>query len=48
VDNVQGAQRELLKYWGRVSSNRTLMLQVFGVLILFVSGVFFYLLDGWI
>ncbi|GKT48802.1 integral membrane protein sed5 [Colletotrichum spaethianum] len=25
VDNVQGAQRELLKYWGRVSSNRWLI-----------------------
>ncbi|KAH7358653.1 syntaxin-5 [Plectosphaerella cucumerina] len=25
VDNVEGAQRELLKYWGRVSSNRWLI-----------------------
>lgn len=25
VDNVQGAQRELMKYWGRVSSNRWLI-----------------------
>jgi len=35
AENVSGAHRELLKYWDRVSSNRTLMLQVFGVLILF-------------
>lgn len=35
VDNVQGAQRELLKYWSRVSSNRWLMAKMFGVLMIF-------------
>lgn len=34
VDNVQGAQRELLKYWGRVSSNRWLIAKMFGVLMI--------------
>lgn len=28
VDNVGGAQRELLKYWSRVSSNRWLIAKV--------------------
>lgn len=37
VDNVGGAQRELLKYYASISSNRWLMLKVFGVLIVFVS-----------
>jgi len=32
VDNVQGAQRELMKYWGRVSGNRWLIAKMFGVL----------------
>lgn len=32
VDNVEGAQRELLKYWTRVSSNRWLVAKMFGVL----------------
>lgn len=32
VDNVQGAQRELLKYWNRVSGNRWLVAKMFGVL----------------
>lgn len=32
VDNVQGAQRELLKYWGRVQGNRWLVAKMFGVL----------------
>ncbi|PWY92813.1 t-SNARE [Aspergillus heteromorphus CBS 117.55] len=32
VDNVQGAQRELLKYWTRVSGNRWLLAKMFGVL----------------
>ncbi|KAF9505644.1 hypothetical protein BS47DRAFT_1306327 [Hydnum rufescens UP504] len=36
VDNVSGAQRELLKYYASISSNRWLMLKVFGVLIVFV------------
>ena len=30
VTNVGGAQRELLKYWGRVSSNRWLVVKMFG------------------
>ena len=32
VDNVQGAQRELMKYWGRVKGNRWLVAKMFGVL----------------
>ncbi|KAJ1324276.1 syntaxin 5 [Microdochium nivale] len=35
VDNVSGAQRELLKYWSRVSSNRWLIAKMFGVLMIF-------------
>jgi len=35
ADNVSGAQRELLKYYASISSNRWLMLKVFGVLIVF-------------
>lgn len=35
VDNVDGAQRELLKYWSRVSSNRWLIAKMFGVLMIF-------------
>lgn len=38
ASNVSGAQRELLKYYASISSNRWLMLKVFGVLIVFVSG----------
>ena len=34
VDNVQGAQRELLKYWSRVSGNRWLVAKMFGVLMI--------------
>lgn len=41
--NVGGAQRELLKYYASISSNRWLMLKVFGVLIVFVSAHTFYL-----
>ena len=33
VDNVEGAQKELLKYWGRVSGNRWLVAKMFGVLV---------------
>jgi len=33
--NVNGAQRELLKYYASISSNRWLLLKVFGVLIVF-------------
>lgn len=36
--NVTGAQRELLKYYASISSNRWLMLKIFGVLIIFVSN----------
>ncbi|CAO1634208.1 unnamed protein product [Sympodiomycopsis kandeliae] len=35
ADNVSGAQRELLKYYNSVASNRWLMLKIFGVLIVF-------------
>jgi syntaxin 5 len=35
VENVQGAQRELLKYWNRVSGNRWLVAKMFGVLMIF-------------
>lgn len=35
VDNVGGAQRELLKYWSRASSNRWLIAKMFGVLMIF-------------
>ncbi|KAF1814652.1 putative ER-golgi SNARE complex subunit [Eremomyces bilateralis CBS 781.70] len=35
VDNVQGAQRELLKYWNRVSGNRWLVAKMFGILMIF-------------
>jgi syntaxin 5 len=34
VDNVQGAQRELMKYWNRVSGNRWLVAKMFGVLMI--------------
>lgn len=40
ASNVSGAQRELLKYFASISSNRWLMLKVFGVLIVFVSLCF--------
>ncbi|KAF4496168.1 syntaxin 5 [Fusarium agapanthi] len=36
VDNVEGAQRELLKYWSRVSSNRMLIAKMFGTLMIFL------------
>jgi syntaxin 5 len=32
VDNVEGAQRELMKYWNRVQGNRWLVAKMFGVL----------------
>lgn len=38
AENVSGAQRELLKYYASISSNRWLMLKIFGVLIIFVSS----------
>lgn len=34
VDNVEGAQRELLKYWSRVQGNRWLVAKMFGVLMI--------------
>jgi len=34
VDNVQGAQRELLRYWSRVQGNRWLVAKMFGVLMI--------------
>lgn len=34
VDNVQGAQRELMKYWNRVQGNRMLVAKMFGVLMI--------------
>jgi hypothetical protein len=37
ASNVSGAHRELMKYYAGISSNRWLMLKVFGVLIVFVS-----------
>ena len=44
ANNVSGAQRELLKYYASISSNRWLMLKVFGVLIVFVSGLLYKLI----
>jgi len=35
VSNVEGAQRELLKYWSRVQGNRWLVAKMFGVLMVF-------------
>ena len=35
VDHVEGAQRELLKYYATITNNRWLMLKIFGVLIVF-------------
>ena len=43
VNNVSGAQRELLKYYASISGNRALMLKVFGVIIVFVSGFSLFL-----
>ena len=40
--NVSGAQTELLKYYASISSNRWLMLKVFGVLIVFVSFLLYF------
>lgn len=34
VDNVEGAQRELMKYWGRIQGNRWLVAKMFGVLMI--------------
>lgn len=35
VDNVQGAQRELMKYWNSVKGNRWLVAKIFGILMIF-------------
>jgi syntaxin 5 len=35
LENVEGAQRELTKYWNRVSGNRWLIAKMFGVLMVF-------------
>ena len=43
VDNVQGAQRELLKYWSRVQGNRWLVAKMFGVLMVCLSSLQFHL-----
>ena len=39
ASNVDSGHRELLKYYASISSNRWLMLKVFGVLIVFVSVI---------
>lgn len=50
VTNVGGAQRELFKYYARVSSNRWLMIKMFGVIIVgqtdfrFINTQIFFLL----
>ncbi|KAF8711728.1 Syntaxin-5 N-terminal, Sly1p-binding domain, partial [Rhizoctonia solani] len=44
ANNVAGAQRELLKYYASISSNRWLMLKVFGVLIVFLVWTWLFLL----
>jgi hypothetical protein len=40
VDNVEGAQRELMKYWSRVQGNRWLVAKMFGVLMICTSAHF--------
>ena len=42
VDNVEGAQKELLKYWSRVSGNRWLIAKMFGVLVSPFAPAFWY------
>jgi t-SNARE complex subunit, syntaxin len=39
VDNVEGAQRELMKYWTRVSGNRWLIAKMFGILMVCSLGL---------
>lgn len=41
VENVQGAQRELMKYWNRVQGNRWLVAKMFGVLMICKSSFYF-------
>jgi syntaxin 5 len=45
ADNISGAQRELLKYYASISSNRWLMIKIFGAIIVVVSdhSLFTYL-----
>ena len=40
ADNISGAQRELLKYYASISSNRWLMIKVFGAIIVMVCSRF--------
>lgn len=42
VENVEGAQKELMKYWSRVSGNRWLVAKMFGVLMVcpFLAAMF--------
>jgi len=47
VDNVQGAQRELMKYWGRVQGNRWLVAKMFGVLMICESCLFVLFFFFW-
>lgn len=42
VDNVEGAQKELLRYWSRVSGNRWLIAKMFGVLVSCSVANYFY------
>lgn len=39
VENVEGAQRELMKYWSRVSGNRWLVAKMFGVLMVSIASL---------
>lgn len=39
VENVEGAQRELMKYWSRVSGNRWLVAKMFGVLMVSMVSI---------
>lgn len=43
VENVQGAQRELMKYWSRLSGNRWLVAKMMSVLMVFFLFVFNFL-----
>lgn len=46
VDNVEGAQRELMKYWNRVQGNRWLVAKMFGVLMVRTPGL--VMENGWL
>ena len=39
ADNISGAQRELLKYYASISSNRWLMIKIFGAIIVMVRAL---------